>query len=198
VDRLEADAAALGAALRCHPDRATWTDAVGNDEEKPINCVTWYEALLFCAWDGGRLPTEAEWSYAAAGGAEQREYPWAIPAHDLGPDLAVYGCPADMPACPVGTSILLVGSKPAGVARWGQLDLAGNVAEWVLDSFVEDYVSPCEDCLRIGEGDHGLRGGSFNSVPADGGDLRVGARDHADAAARLPGHGFRCARPISP
>ena len=53
--------------------------APGANESLPINCITWYEAFAFCAWDGGFLPTEAEWNYAAAGGSEQRAYPWSNP-----------------------------------------------------------------------------------------------------------------------
>jgi formylglycine-generating enzyme required for sulfatase activity len=50
--------------------------AAGANEALPINCVHWYDAFQFCAWDGGWLPTEAEWEMAAAGGAENRRYPW--------------------------------------------------------------------------------------------------------------------------
>lgn len=57
----------------------SWTDAPGPNENKPIIFVTWLQAFAFCAWDGGRLPTYAEWSFAAVGGDEQRMYPWSDP-----------------------------------------------------------------------------------------------------------------------
>jgi formylglycine-generating enzyme required for sulfatase activity len=51
---------------------------------KPINCIPWHVLFAFCVWDGGRLPTNAEWSFAAEGGAEQRDFPWgSVPAGDL-------------------------------------------------------------------------------------------------------------------
>ena len=49
----------------------------------PRETVNWYEAIAFCAWDGGFLPTETEWHYAASGGSAQRAYPWSSPAGDL-------------------------------------------------------------------------------------------------------------------
>lgn len=45
-------------------------------EDKPVGCIDWYTLAAFCAWDGGRLPSDAEWSFAAMGGNEQRAYPW--------------------------------------------------------------------------------------------------------------------------
>lgn len=62
--------------INCDRTRQTWTDETGTRESYPMNCVNWYLAFAFCTWANSRLPTEAEWNYAAAGGDEQRRYPW--------------------------------------------------------------------------------------------------------------------------
>jgi len=164
---LEPDKATLIAALKCNAVFQTWTDTpqTAATESAAIVCLDWYLAQAFCIWDGGRLPTEAEWNYAAAGGSEQRVYPWSSPPTStaISADNAVYLSPS-------AQYVAVVGSKsPLGDGRWGQTDLAGNALEWVQDGFSDPYaIVPCNDCavlsvtaFRI------LRGGGSNYSASD-------------------------------
>jgi formylglycine-generating enzyme required for sulfatase activity len=195
---LAADKAALVAALKCNSTFQMWTDTPGPNERRPINCVTWYEAMVFCAWDGGYLPTEAEWNYAATGGAQQRAYPWSNPAGTLTIDgsRASYndgtGCIGDgSPGC-TATDVVPVGSKPEGNGLWGQSDLGGNVWEWTLDWYAP-YATPCMDCANLTTASNRvIRGGSFESSAASS---RAVYRDVGfPPTTRGRNIGFRCAR----
>lgn len=167
---------------------STWTEA-GSDEQAeraPINCVSWYVAQAFCIWDGGRLPTEAEWNFAAAGGAEQRVFPWSTPPSDQTVDTSrmVYGVLRPAP----------VGSKPRGDGRFGQADLAGNVAEWVKDAYADAYPEGlCVDCAVATAAEFRvIRGGAFKYWEG----LGMGSfRGYGSANDAEEGNGFRCARP---
>jgi formylglycine-generating enzyme required for sulfatase activity len=151
--QLPADKAGLIADLKCgEPSFQTWTDTPGPNENLPMNCVSWQMAFAFCAWDGGRLPTDAEWSYAASGGAAARPYPWGDQSPD--PTLAVY-CTTYSTAtmqCPSPTAgdILPVGSKPDGNGAFGHSDLAGSMAEWTLDWF-NAFPTTCLDCANLSD-----------------------------------------------
>src|SRR5262249_17005966 len=146
----------------------SWTDAVAGNENLPINCITWYEAFAFCQWDGGFLPTEAEWNYAATGGGGQRGFPWAVRPNSL-----VIDCtPAHYYSgtycnLPDGT-VNQVGASPQGGGRWGHADLGGNVYEWTIDSDTSSYINPCNDCAALsttsGRLHHG--GGFWSDAPS--------------------------------
>jgi formylglycine-generating enzyme required for sulfatase activity len=128
--------------------RQNWTASVGANENKPMTQMTWYEAFAFCVWDGGRLPTEAEWKYAATGGDQQRLYPWGDTPWNNNLSLAIGGCLYGGAGC-TDASVAPVGSAPAGNARWGQADLAGNAMEWVLDYYQDTFEMPCLDCAQL-------------------------------------------------
>lgn len=197
---LAANTLALVADLKCDATYQTWTDAAAANEHRPINCVSWYDAMAFCLWDGGYLPSEAEWNYAAAGGDQQRAYPWSSSAGPaaIEPSDASYSdaagaanCIGDgMAGCAL-TDLLPVGSRPAGDGRWGQSDLAGNVFEWLLD-WQGPYATPCTDCASLAPSpNRRLRGGAFASSITD---LRSGVRNSNQPAIHVGNVGFRCAR----
>jgi len=171
----------------CYVSFWTWTDQPGPNDDEPIDCVDWFEAFAFCAWDGGFLPTDTEWNYAASGGSEQRVYPWSSPPSSMtitfGTDCA---CDARPRNGPVG-----VGTLPAGDGKWGQSDLAGNVFEWTLDA---SYVAPapCDDCADLGSAasSRNIRGGAF----AANTELRSAGHNNDPPTSHFYFNGFRCAR----
>jgi formylglycine-generating enzyme required for sulfatase activity len=171
----------------------TWTPTAGSQESLPINCVTWYEAYAFCIWDGGFLPSEAEWEYAAAGGAEQREYPWGATDPGTSSQYAIYGCHYGPSSCPGLANTAPVGTPALGATLCGQLDMGGNQWEWTLDWYAT-YVDPCTDCayLTATSGNQVIRGGSWHAGAAD---LAPPFRAVENPpTARNNNNGFRCAR----
>jgi formylglycine-generating enzyme required for sulfatase activity len=118
----------------------------------PMVNVTWDQAETFCEWVGRRLPTEAEWEYAATGG-NARLYPWG---DQFDPNLA----PVNEPDT-VG-----VGSFPGGASPFGVQDLAGNALEWVLDWYDAEFYANSPEAGPIGP-ETGtrkvLRGGGFGN-----------------------------------
>ncbi len=188
--------------LDCQPAEipwTTWTPTSGTNETKPINCVSWYQSAAFCIWDGGFLPSEAEWNYAAAGGSAQRTYPWGETVPGADATLAIYGCYFDgMPICSGVEDIAAVGTA-ATRGVYGQADLAGNVYEWNLD-----FAGPgaaCIDCAYLQAADafptpapltnRELRGGAFGSPAAF---LLSSERRSSLARVRDYNNGLRCAR----
>jgi sulfatase modifying factor 1 len=178
--------------LACKSRFDTWTTSAGSGETLPINCVNWYEAYAFCIWDGGFLPSEAEWEYAAAGGSQQRAYPWGAIPPGTANQYAIYGCyypDGDAGSCTGGAAP--VGSAPDGVGLWNQLDLAGNVHEWSLDGYAA-YRAGCADCAYLTAASYRvMRGGYFYNYPSY---LVPASRSDDSPTVRSICIGFRCAR----
>jgi formylglycine-generating enzyme len=184
--QLALDTAGLKAALKCDAAFGTWTDTLGSNENKPIECLDWYTAFAFCAWDGGRLPTYAEWNYAASGGSEHRYYPWSVPptSEAIDDSYAVYCGGACIPQN--------VGSKsPKGDGKWGQSDLGGNAWEWTLDWSPQQYILPCRDCAEVSAGSYRVfLGGSNNDIAS----TLLSASRHISVPEYHGVVGARCAR----
>ena len=191
--QLATTAAEWMAKLNCEPSFQTWTDAAGPNEALPMNCIDWYEAYAFCIWDGGFLPSEAEWEYAAAGGNEQREYPWGSADPGTSSQYLISNCnyPPGSSACTGVVNLAPVGTATLGMGRWGQLDLAGNLGEWNLDWYAP-YVQPCADCVYLTDFSYRvLRGGSFGT---DTENVFPPSRDGDTPPSRNSFYGARCAR----
>lgn len=177
---------------------ATYSATPGTKDELPIVCVDWYVAFAFCVWDGGRLPTETEWEYAAAGGLENRLFAWGDAAIDN--TRASYDCQAD--GWCAAEDLRAVDAYPAGRGRWGHNNLTGNAWEWVLDYDRNWYPEAaasgdCEDadCMNLVEGVDGrmTRGGGFTHL---GDYQRVAHRGGAPPEFYFWTQGLRCARDL--
>jgi len=174
--------------ITCSANYETWTSSAGANETYGINCVNWYEAFAFCIWDGGRLPTEAEWEMATAGGTDNRLYPWgqAIPMASHGNCMSSGNSP-----------FIAVGSYPAGMGRWGHYDLGGNMWEWGLDWYSDSWYdpgpgNPCNNWANLStDTDRVKRGGSWYHIATN---MRSANRAKHGPNNRQYDLGFRCAR----
>lgn len=198
-DDLPEDAAELKKSLLCGQVNAgLWTDEPGENEDKPINCVRWVVAFAFCAWDGGYLPTEAEW-LRAAGGTAQSVYPWG--GEDLPPDdRAVFGCRGDGSPAPdcSDDDIPRVGSfSPIGDGEWGHADLVGSMNEWALDAR-GDLPAECTDCANVDATAPIYRIRSGGHWRAGAGELKLdpGNRVGVLQSYQYDDLGIRCAREL--
>jgi formylglycine-generating enzyme required for sulfatase activity len=170
------------------PELGRWSSACNGARpdraDHPANCVDWFQAQAFCAWEGKRLPTEAEWEWAARGGAAATAYPWgnAPPA-----DRACWSGEGNGAGGPRhGTC--RVGTHPGGGAPSGVQDLAGNVWEWTStpEARFTDSRGRGGSPGRIARG-----GGWGDAVPGQLSAARRAKDSPDDRGADL---GFRCAR----
>jgi formylglycine-generating enzyme len=169
-------------------------------EDMAVGCVSWYLANAFCIWEGGRLPTEAEWSFAAMGGQEQRIYPWSAADLDDSIDDAYAVYLAD--GADELTAPAAVGHKPDGRGKFDNEDLSGNVWEWVADVYRSPLrKGPCRadhtgdaalrDCMELdGTGERVVKGGGYDSRATE---LRNVTRLGVEPKVRVRDIGFRCA-----
>ncbi len=189
---LPADTATLEAAVTCGVDY-TWSATPSANDGFPMNCMSWWEAMAFCIWDDGYLPTEAEWNYAAAAGSEQRAFPWSMPASALTLDCSYANYYDGVTACvssPTGAVNRTGSESPKGDGKWGHVDLSGNVYQWALDFFSSPEPLPCIDCAQLAPAATRVaRGGFFHTDT-----LRTGQRYGADPANPSNAIGVRCAR----
>ena len=161
----------------------SWDDQLQHPT-RPVVGVSWYEASAYCAWVGCRLPTEAEWEYAARADTG-RKYPWG----EEGPSDSRANEWTDGPRHPTPVGLYPLGTTPDGIH-----DMAGNVWEWVADRCACNSAEPPKTTLEDSEEEvRGLRGGSWFDRPEN---LRASCRRTHGADTGDNNIGFRCVRDV--
>ena len=164
------------------------TEWTGKDD-LPVGNITWEDTAAFCQWAGGRLPTEAEWEYAARGGISGKIYPsGATLTRDVANFHGTDGRDKWKEAAPV---------KSFPPNEYGLYDMSGNAWEWVNDWHDSMYSAPVTDPKGPDSGvGHVNRGGSWYSIPSF---LRISHRVLIQTSQQTHrfDFGFRCVRDVA-
>lgn len=190
VHAYERFASATGISMPPEPEGIDDFNDGWSKKSHPIVKVTWDEARSYCEWAGGRLPTEAEWEYAARGGRDGLKYPWG---NERSHDEANYWRSGGRD---VWKNTAPVGSFAAN--GFGLYDMAGNVYEWIADWYDGEYYqhSPTANPSGPSSGrQRVVRGGAGFINPAV---LRISTRLENPPDARRLGVGFRCVLDVAP
>jgi formylglycine-generating enzyme required for sulfatase activity len=183
----------------CGVSGATWDhpEGPGSDltdrADHPVIHVSWSDAVAFCTWAGGRLPTEPEWERAARGGLEQNRFPWG---NDLTPD-GQHLCNIWQGTFPVKNT-LDDGHRGTAPVRsyppngYGLYEVVGNVWEWTADPWAAEPLRRGQTVDHASQPNRAMRGGSYLCHHSYCNRYRVAARSSNDPTSSAGNLGFRC------
>lgn len=185
-------------------DGANWRHPEGPKSiaqpDEPVCQISWNDATEYAKWTGKRLPTEAEFEFAARGGLAGKKYAWGDELLPNGKAVANWW-QGVFPEKNTGVDGFVgrapVRSFPAN--GYGLYDITGNVWEWCSDRFADSYyeTSPKRDPKGPQTGDERvIRGGSFLCAENYCSNYRVAGRSHATPDSGLNNLGFRCVRDV--
>jgi iron(II)-dependent oxidoreductase len=186
IDKTEVTAGAYRKCVAAHACRRNSCNAHFDDKlSHPMNCVSWQEANEYCTWAGKRLPSEAEWEFAARGPKSFR-HPWGNSKPD---DSKLWHSGTVLR----GLHTAPVGTHPKGASPFGLLDMEGNVSEFVADweaphpkAAQVDPTGPKSGWLKITKSSSMASGQDYESDVGE----RFAVSPDAEGHAYL---GFRCA-----